>query len=345
MIKLSRAFSLLCAAGIIFASNTSALAQNTQQSGVQVDVPTGQTKTQSHSRPRIGLALGGGGARGAAHVGVLKVLLEEGVPIDVVAGTSIGSVVGGFYAAGVPIERLSEEFGDSHLMKNFMTVPISVRVMLAPILFAPRLIGFHPYDGLYRGGKFRTYANKLAGDKSQIDKLSIPYAAVVTDLVSGESCRLSKGDLGTAMQASTAVPGLRKPVEIDGHLFCDGGLINNLPVDHVKDMGADFIIAVNIDETMDDVPLRHFRRAGSVSTRALKIQLYNLDKKPGQIADVLIHPDTSGISLISRKKSDGARGIEAGEQAARAALPELKKKLAALGVELPSRQASVSISR
>lgn len=355
MIKLSRVLAAFCSAGIILSATGPALAQASQQSGLKVDVPAtadstatqtiNSVSTQKQQRPKIGLALGGGGARGAAHVGVLKVLLDEGVPIDVVAGTSIGSVVGGFYAAGVPIEKLSEEFGDSRLMKNFMTVPISVRVLLAPILFAPRLIGFHPYDGLYRGGKFRTYANNLVGEKHELSKLSIPYAAVVTDLVSGESCRLSKGDLGTAMQASTAVPGLRKPVEIDGHLFCDGGLINNLPVDHVKALGADFIIAVNIDELMETVPISHFRKAGSVSTQALKIQLYNLDKRPGQMADVTIHPDTTGISLISRKKSDGCRGIEAGETAARAAMPEIRRKLAALGLELPSKQASVSISR
>lgn len=348
MIKLSRALSLLCSAGIFLSSAIPAFAQtSTQSGGLQVSEPANSNtvRTQKQQRPKIGLCLGGGGARGAAHVGVLKVLLEEGVPIDVVAGTSIGSVVGGFYAAGVPIEKLSEEFGDSRLMKNFMTVPISVRVLIAPILFAPRLIGFHPYDGLYRGGKFRTYANNLAGDKHSIDQLTIPYAAVVTDLVSGESCRLSKGDLGTAMQASTAVPGLRKPVEIDGHLYCDGGLINNLPVDHVKALGADFVIAVNIDEPMEPTPISHFRKAGSVSKQALKIQLFNLDKNPSKTANITIHPDTSGISLISRKKSDGCRGIEAGEQAARAIMPEIRAKLAALGVELPAKQASVSISR
>jgi Patatin-like phospholipase len=137
MIKLSRILATLCSAGIILSATSPALAQASQQSGLKVDVPattdstttqaTNSVSTQKQQRPKIGLALGGGGARGAAHVGVLKVLLDEGVPIDVVAGTSIGSVVGGFYAAGVPIEKLSEEFGDSRLMKNFMTVPISVR--------------------------------------------------------------------------------------------------------------------------------------------------------------------------------------------------------------------------
>ena len=288
--------------------------------------------TTKKKRPLIGLALGGGGARGAAHVGVMKVLLEEGIPIDMIAGTSIGSVVGGLYAAGYSIDDLAIKFDDSELMKNFMTVGLGVRIAVAPILFMPRLVGYHPYDGLYRGVKFRNYANKLAGQNTEISKLSIPFAAVVTDLVDGNSHRLTAGDLGTALQASTAVPGLRKPVQIGDHLYCDGGLINNLPVNHVREMGADFIIAVNIDEHLREVPLKTFRKAGSVSKQALKIQLYNIDKKANEIADITIHPNTDGISLISRNSKDGNRGLASGIEAARQAMPEIKRKLALLGI-------------
>lgn len=288
--------------------------------------------SNTKKRPRVGLALGGGGARGAAHVGVMKVLLEEGIPIDMIAGTSIGSVVGGLYAAGFSVDDLADRFDDSELMRNFMTVGLKVRIALAPIMFIPRLVGYHPYDGLYRGVKFRNYANRLAGENTEISKLSIPFAAVVTDMVDGNSYRLTEGNLGQAMQASTAVPGLRKPVEIGDHLYCDGGLINNLPVNHVREMGADFIIAVNIDEDLEPVPLKTFRKAGSVSTQALKIQLYNIDKVPHETADLTIHPNTNGISLISASKKDGNRGLLAGVEAARKAMPELKRKLAAIGI-------------
>lgn len=288
--------------------------------------------TTKKKRPLVGLALGGGGARGAAHVGVMKVLLEEGIPIDMIAGTSIGSVVGGLYAAGYSVDDLVEKFDDSELMKNFMTVGLGVRIAVAPVLFMPRLVGYHPYDGLYRGVKFRNYANKLAGQNTEISKLSIPFAAVVTDLVDGNSHRLTSGDLGTALQASTAVPGLRKPVQIGDHLYCDGGLINNLPVNHVREMGADFIIAVNIDEHLREVPLKTFRKAGSVSKQALKIQLYNIDKKANETADITIHPNTDGISLISRNSKDGNRGVASGIEAARQAMPEIKRKLALLGI-------------
>lgn len=326
---------------VLPATETSAVTETktTTETGrtKKIQINTNQTVTDTiitskRERPKVGLALGGGGARGAAEVGVLKVLLEEGIPIDMIAGTSIGAVVGGLYASGFSIDELAERFDDSELMRNFMPVDLKVRIALAPIMFLPRLVGYHPYDGLYRGVKFRKYANRLAGDHNEISQLNPPFAAVVTDLVDGNSHRLTSGNLGQALQASTAVPGLRKPVEINDHLYCDGGLINNLPVNHVREMGADFIIAVNIDEDLDPVPLKTFRKAGSVSTQALKIQLYNIDKKPNEIADITIHPNTNGVSLISRSKKDGKSGIEAGIEAAHKAMPELKRKLAALGI-------------
>ncbi len=112
--------------------------------------------------------------------------------------------------------------------------------------------------------KFRKYANSVTKSKT-IEQLSIPYAAVVTNVVTGESCRLTAGDLGLAMQASTAVPELKQPVQIGEKLFCDGGLINNVPVNHVREMGADFVIAVDIDEKLKETPLRNF--AGSARWR------------------------------------------------------------------------------
>jgi len=155
-------------------------------------------------RPRIGLALGGGGSRGAAHVGVLKVLTEEGIPIDLVAGTSIGSVVGGFYAAGKPIDEIAQIFTKNTFTKEFTPMP-AVRIATEPAELMLRLVGYKPYDGLYYGWKFRGFINKSLENKT-IEQLKMPYAAVVTDVVSGKSCRLTSGSLAVAMQASTAVP-------------------------------------------------------------------------------------------------------------------------------------------
>jgi NTE family protein len=321
----------------IFAQSSNASDQNLNRAPKQINEPAPGAK----SRPRIGLALGGGGARGAAHVGVIKVLVEEGVPIDVIAGTSIGSVVGGLYSAGVSIDTLADRFEDGCLMKEFTPVPIGFRIVLAPVIFLPRLVGYEPYDGLYKGVKFRNYVNGLV-TKSDHDIAHLPtqFAAVCTNVVGGQSERITSGDLGLALQASTAVPGLRKPVQIGNNLYCDGGLICNVPVNHVREMGADFVIAVDIDERLNETPLDKFRVPGSVSKQALKIQLASGDGPLCKEADIVIHPNTDGISLISRKAKDGRRGYQSGVDAARAAMPELKRKLAALGVQLVANKAA-----
>lgn len=283
-------------------------------------------------RPRIGLALGGGGSRGSAHVGVLQVLKEEHIPIDLIAGTSIGSVVGGFYAAGVPLNEIGDVFENETFTKQFTPRPI-LRAVTVPITLTARMFGYHPYDGLFYGGKFRKYANKVSGNK-KIEQLNFPFAAVVTDVVLGTSCRLTDGDLGLAMQASTAVPELKKPVQIGDKLYCDGGVINNVPVSHVREMGADFVIAVDIDEQLNEVPLKNFRALFSMGRQALRIQLNAFDMPNRKNSDVYIHPDTTGINLVSFKKGDGSKGIDAGRAAAHAAMPEIKRKLAALGVSM-----------
>lgn len=314
--------------------------QPTKSDGDQSQKPDAKQST----RPRIGLALGGGGSRGAAHVGVLKVLLEEKVPIDIIAGTSIGSVVGSLYAIGTPIDEIDDFFEKDIFIKEFMPTSLYVRLAVEPIAIMPRAFGVHPYDGLYPGYKFRKYMEKVTNFK-KIEELPIPFAAVVTDVVTGKSCRLTEGPIATALQASTAVPGLKKPVEIGGRLFCDGGLINNLPVDHVRAMGADFVIAVNIDEKLEEVPIHTFRAAGSMSKQALRIQLAHGDTPSCEKADFAIHPNTTGITLISRKKRDARHGVECGIKAARAVMPELKKKLAAIGIVLPEQSAETSAEK
>ena len=300
------------------------------------DDSTTNQSSSSAGRPKIGLALGGGGARGAAHVGVLKVLEKEGIPIDCIAGTSIGSVVGGMYAAGVPLDQLEKDFTETGLMHSFMTVPLWVRIAAAPVLVMPRLFGRHPYDGLYKGNKFRNYLVKnVPVAERNIESLKIPYAAVAVSLIDGKPHRIDKGSLGYAMQASCAVPGLRKPVPIGDDLFCDGGVSENVPVTQCKAMGADIVIAVCIDEQLLPEQRDSFRKIGSVSRRLIKLQLHDVDEPQLKKADIVIHPNTDGISLISTKKEDAVNGVKAGHEAALAALPQIKKKLAEAGVNLP----------
>lgn len=292
-------------------------------------------KKSSSTRPlKVGLALGGGGARGAAHVTVLKVLEENGIPIDCIAGTSIGSVVGGMYAAGVPVKDIEHKFVDSSLMKSFMTVPLGVRVLVAPVMLLPRLWS-HPYDGLYRGNKFRNYLNdSLPCSQRNIEDLKIPFSAVVLSLIDGKPHRISQGNLGYAMQASAAVPGLRKPVEINGNLYVDGGVTANVPVQQCREMGADIVIAVCIDERFQAEPLSDFRKVGSVTRRMVKWDLYDMDQRLMSNADIIIHPNVDGISLISTKKCDAEKGLKAGEIAAKAAIPEIKRKLQEAGLSV-----------
>jgi NTE family protein len=339
-INIGAIISLAMAAGCVVSPGFAQVPQQETSSAVAASgtKPAG-SRSLPLNRPRIGLALGGGGSRGGAHVGVLKVFAEEHIPIDVIAGTSIGSVVGGFYAAGLSIDDLAAIFEKNTFTKEFAPMPV-LRLAAVPTLLTLRVLGYKPYDGLYFGWKFRNFANKAVGSK-KIEQFGIPYAAVVTDVVSGKSCRLTSGDLGVALVASTAVPELRKPVQIGEHLYCDGGVINNVPVDHCRAMGADIVIAVNIDEQLKDRPIKDFRALGSMGKQALRIQLAAFDGPSAQKADILIHPDTTGIGLVSFHKADGKRGIDAGIAAARQAMPEIKRKLASLGIATADRIDSV----
>lgn len=283
-------------------------------------------------RPRVVLALGGGGARGAAHVGVLKVFKEAGIPIDGIAGTSIGAIVGGMYSAGVPLPEIEKHFTSGKLMKSFVPVSVGTRILLAPILSAPRLFGAHPYDGLYFGGKFRKFLTRaVPEDKNKIESLNIPFAAVAIDLCDGHPYSIRKGDLVSAMRASSAVPALRKPIEIDGKLLVDGGVLANVPVPHARQLGGDIVIAVQVDEKAARESPDAFRKVGSVSSRMVTLQLATLDSFHERGADIVIHPNVDHISLVSTKVADAKRGVKAGEDAAKAALPAIQAKLKELG--------------
>lgn len=285
--------------------------------------------------PRVVLALGGGGMRGAAHVGVLKELVKAGVPIDGIAGTSIGAIVGGMYASGVPLNDIEKKFTSGALMKHFMVVPLAVRILLAPFLSAPRLLGFHPYDGLYFGSTWHKYLeNSVPACNKNIEALSIPYAAVAIDLLDGHPYAIRKGSLGLAMQASSAVPGLRKPIDIADKLFVDGGVLANVPVPHARALGADVVIAVQVDERFRRADKPQFTKIGSVAKRMVDLQLAALDAFYERNADIVIHPNVDGIGLISTKKSDARRGVAAGEVAGKEAIPAIKAKLEQIGVAL-----------
>lgn len=295
-----------------------------------VDTPLNTVTEQSKSlkRARVILALGGGGTRGCAHIGVLRVLEREGIPIDGIVGTSIGAIVGGLYAAGVSCDDLENRMLNRSLLKSYQTIPIPLRVALVPVFFIPHLFGYHPYDGLYKGKKFRNYLNKCVPEcEREITKLPIPFVAVASNLLDAKPHTICKGNLGIAIQASSAIPVLRRPVPIDGMLLIDGGLQANLPAKQAREMGGDIVIAVNVDEKFSELDEKDFRRIGSVGKRVINMVLAKVDEDQVGAADILIHPNVNNISLLSTKSKDARRAIEEGEAAAKAAIPEIQARL------------------
>ena len=291
----------------------------------------------SAARPRIGLALSGGGARGAAHIGVLKVLEELRVPVDCVAGTSMGSIVGGAYAAGMPPRRLEQILRQTDWNKVFTDRPPRGEIASRrkaddyKTLFAAEF-GFKDGSlrlpkGLIAGVSIESFLRTLTESASAINdfqRLPIPFRAVAADIETGEAVVLQRGSVPQAMRASMAIPGFVSPVEIDGRLLVDGGIANNLPINVVRKMCGDVVIAVNIS-----TPALRRDEIGSALT--VVTQLLNFLGKStvdGQLAslgprDVLIAPDLGDISAGGFDQAGQA--VDIGEAAARALADQLTR--------------------
>ncbi|MBL8525951.1 MAG: patatin-like phospholipase family protein [Betaproteobacteria bacterium] len=226
---------------------------------VHAQVPTGQTEIAAQKRPRIGLVLSGGGARGAAHIGVLKVLEEMRVPVDIIVGTSMGAIVGGTYSSGSSVTEMEQAirgintnvlFQDS-LARQEQSMRRKQAEQQLPLFAAE--IGLRDGaislpKGAVVGIGLESVLRRLVKLKGtrDFDKLPIPFRAVATDVVDGEMVVFREGELSNAMRASMSVPGVVAPAEVDGRMLVDGGLVRNLPVDIAREMGADIIIAVNL---------------------------------------------------------------------------------------------------
>lgn len=281
------------------------------------------------NRPKVGLALSGGGARGAAHVGVLRILEQQGIHIDYIAGTNTGAVVGGLYSAGVSIDYLEQMFTKRSLMHAYLTVPVKLRIVVIPLFYVPRMVGRKSFDGLYEGNRFRTFLNKYLPESEQdISDLKIPFGAVAVNLLDGKVDTLRSGNLGRALQASSALPVLRKPVKIGDGLYVDGGVSVNLPVKQVREMGADIVIAVSLDDEPDlTVKESEFEKVGSVSHRVLTMHLSSVDREQLKAANVVIRPEVEKIGLMSTSAKDAKSAIDAGEHAALASIEAIKQLL------------------
>lgn len=287
-------------------------------------------------RPRVGLALSGGGARGFAQIGVLKALEEAQIPIDMIAGTSIGAVIGGLYAIDYSPAMLQQIIEGIDWSRLFSNAPrrrdlfLSQKQENARHFFQLRFDGIKPYipQALSAGQQLSAILNDLHlqsrySYRRDFDNLRFPYRAIATDFISGERVILKDGDLSQAMLASMAIPLLFTPTEIEGRLLVDGGLVDNFPTDVVREMGADLVIGVNTLSPLRTVDL--IQLPWEQADQVTSIMQKPFIQKLMQNADILISPDLD--NRISTDFSKPAESIEIGYRAAKKLIPEIYTRL------------------
>ncbi len=252
-------------------------------------------------KPKVALALGGGAAKGFAHIGVIKVLEAEGIKVDIVTGTSAGAVVGSLYAAGRNAAQLEQE---ALALYHFDLADFSLS-----------------RKGLIKGEKLQGYVNNKVGHKP-IQSLPRKFAAVATDLDTGEMVVFSRGDTGQAVRASASIPNVFQPVMVGNKSYVDGGLIAPVPVTAARQLGGQIVIAVDISAKPKSGYGNHYfgifdQMVNIMSVPALKQELSR--------ADVIIRPDIS--KLGSTNFNQRVEAIKLGEEAARKALPQIRAVL------------------
>lgn len=255
-------------------------------------------------RPTVGLALGAGAARGIAHLGVLEVLVREGIPIDCIAGTSAGAVAGGVFAAGADLgwtERLVANLDWGHLVR--LSVPRLGFVRTEPLLQLLRLLT-----------KGRTFA-----------ELELPFAAVAVDVERGTEVVLREGPVAEAILASSSIPGIFVPQRLGDRLLVDGGILNRVPVDVVRGLGAQVIIGVDVGLEEPTVQVKNILDVMNQSFEIMQREIARY--KLGEPVDVMIRPDLGKLSGYRLEAAPSI--IEAGRVAAQAALPAIRQALEA----------------
>jgi NTE family protein len=295
-------------------------------------LPITSFSQETLKRPKIGLVLSGGGAKGFAHIGVLKVLEEAGVKVDYIAGTSMGAVIGGLYASGYSATQIDSIFYNTdfdELLQDYiprssksfyekrndqmyaLTLPFDKLKIGVPIALS---------KGMYNYNLLSKLTHKVRHIRD-FNKLTIPFLCIATDIEKGEQVILKEGYLAQAMLASSAFPSLFSPVEIDGKLLIDGGVVNNYPVEEIRKMGADIVIGVDVQDDLKD------RNSLKDATRIL-VQITNLDmikimKDKQKLTDIYIKPQVSDYGVISF--NEGQKIVKKGEEATFGVYQQLKK--------------------
>lgn len=263
--------------------------------------------------PKIGIALGSGGARGLAHIGVLRALEKNNIPIDYIAGSSIGAILGSFYAAYADTKKLEDIILGFNRRKGFELFDFTVR------------------GGLFKGIKTERFIAEVLNGAT-FDTLRIPFAAVATDINTAESLILNKGNIVKAIRASASVPAFYQPLFYKKRLLADGGLSNPIPVDVVTTMGADIVIAVNLDTFYLEKILKDMPALSKMPVHSINILRHNLARHAVKTADVIISPiDILNAGLLGWSfffdNEKAKQIINEGERAAEEAIPQIHQAI------------------
>jgi NTE family protein len=265
-------------------------------------------------RTKVGLALGGGAARGLAHIGVLQVLQKEEIPIDMIAGTSAGAAIGAIYAQGKDASTIEKIVMDLDWRRLASLVDLAL-----------------PRTGFIEGKKITALLRKIIGDDIKFDALKIPLACIATDIVTGEEVIIEEGSVLEAVRASISVPVIFTVAKWKGRYLVDGGLVNPVPVSVLKSMGADFIIAVNVipDRAYQDKngakELKKLSIFG-VIMQSMYIGSYSLVKHCLEGADIVVQPKVGHIGVGEFRRAQEL--ILQGKLAAQESIPEIRGLLA-----------------
>ncbi|MFC1937827.1 patatin-like phospholipase family protein [Chloroflexota bacterium] len=264
---------------------------------------------------KIGLALGGGAARGLAHVGVLEVLQKEGIPIDVIAGTSTGALVGALYARDKDVGQIKKLAGDMNRTRLASLVDVAL-----------------PKSGFIRGRKIKELLKTIIGDV-KFEDLRIPLSCVATDIMTGEAVIINQGSVLEAVRASISIPVIFAVAKVQGRYLVDGELINPVPADVARQMGADFVIAVNVIPSVEErVHREKSKKTGlmepgmfNVIAQSIYIASYAHVKSYLEAGDVLIEPQVAHIGLGDFHRAQEC--FRLGEAAALGFIPEIRRKM------------------
>ncbi len=260
-------------------------------------------------RPKVALVLGGGAARGFAHVGVIRVLEQEEIPIDMIVGTSVGSLIGAIYAHDI----------------NSFELEWTAFTLEKDDIFDYGLLTVFTGMGAAKGDRLEEFVRSKV-PVANIEELKVPFAAVATDLKQGSRVVLDRGPLARAVRASCSIPGVFEPVEHQGVLLVDGGVVDNLPVSVAREKGADIVIAVDVSA---DVAVDGVTNLLEVMLQSVNIMAAENVKAKMRNADILISPAVKDVGMLdfTQKK----QCLQAGMEAAQKAIQEIKKKIKASG--------------